>query len=124
MLLPLIVAPSPEFLAAQDKFISYESIGEYLLMALLVVIIVPIADELLFRGLMLRAWTASYGTVTAMLLTSIATALFHTWEPFKLVHAFVMGILFASVVIWSRSVISSIMLHMLLNGLVLVPRAS
>ncbi|MFQ6114783.1 MAG: lysostaphin resistance A-like protein, partial [bacterium] len=78
-------------------------------------------DELLFQGFMLRAFSVRYGEVVAMLVTALATALFHTWEPFKFGHAFVMGIIFATAVLWSRSVVASILLHALLNSLALLP---
>ena len=80
----------------------------------------PLADELLFRGFLLRAWSVRYGAVARILLTAVAIALFHTWQPFKLGYAFVMGIIFATAVLWSRSVVTGILLHASLNAMALL----
>jgi membrane protease YdiL (CAAX protease family) len=123
MLWPRIIAPTPQYLESTRAFIVYDGIVEFVLVFLLVVVAAPLADELLFRGFLLRAWSARYGGVAAVLLTALATALFHTWEPFKLGHAFVMGIIFATAVLWTRSVATSFVLHALLNAMALLPAA-
>ena len=118
---PTIITPSPEYIEKMQMFIRYKDTTEFVLVFLLVVLTTPIADELLFRGFLLRACLVRYGGTAAVLLTALATALFHTWEPFKLGHAFVMGVIFATAVLWSRSIIASILLHALLNSLSLMP---
>lgn len=118
---PQLVAPTPQYIEATRKFVGYQGTGEFVAMFLLVVLGAPVADELLFRGFLLRAWSVRYGAVVAILLTALATALFHTWEPFKLGHAFVMGIIFATAVLWSRSVVTGILLHASLNAMALLP---
>ncbi len=120
---PHVVAPTPDYVERTQEFIQYEGTAELILVFLVVVLAAPLADELLFRGFLLRAWSVRYGAFVAVLLTALATALFHTWEPFKLGHAFVMGVIFATAVLWSRSVFTSILLHAALNASAFLPLA-
>ncbi len=121
---PRIVRPSAQYLEETRNFIRYNGTAELVFVVLLVIVVAPLADELFFRGLLLRSWSARYGTVAAVLSTALATALFHAWEPFKLGHAFVMGVVFAVAVVWTRSVVTSLLLHALLNALALLPGAA
>ena len=88
-----------------------------LLTVLAISVAAPLADELYLRGLLLQALKSRWGAAAAILVTAALTALSHSLEPFKITHAFVMGCLFAGTVVWTRSVITSLILHALHNTL-------
>ena len=80
------------------------------------VISVPIIEELVFRGLLLRALENSYGIIKAIFYTSLVFGLVHIF----LTNAFAIFITYigtALVVIKTNSIISGILIHMLNNGM-------
>ncbi len=120
--LPIIITPTPELIQKSGSIASYGNFLQFLFALFTVMICASIVDELFFRGILLQGMLKKYGKIVAIVMTAILTALFHTWEPFKLVHAFLMGIIFASVVVWTNSVYTSIILHSLHNSLALIPQ--
>ena len=118
--LPRLIPPTPVYTQTSSSIVAYGNIWELLLVVLTVSIAAPFADEFFFRGLLLRGFMAKYGSLAAILIVGALTALFHTLEPFKLVHAFLMSLLFASAVLWTGSLWTSIMLHCLHNSLSLL----
>lgn len=122
MVLPRIIPPSPELMQKSSSIASYDNFLEFLLSFITVAIFASVVDELFFRGILLRGVMKHHGKISAIVITAIFTALFHTWEPFKLTHAFIMGLIFATAVVWTNSVYTSIMLHGLHNFLSLLPQ--
>jgi len=118
--LPRLIPPTPAYTETTSSIIAYSDVWDFLLVVLTISVVAPMADEFLFRGLVLRGLMAKYGNVAAVLLVGVLTALFHTLEPFKLVHSFLMSVLFASAVVWSGSLWTSILLHSLHNSLSLL----
>jgi membrane protease YdiL (CAAX protease family) len=119
--LPHLIAPSQEYAATTTSIVSYSNLPELLFTLLLIAIVAPLADEFFFRGLLLQDINGRWGKVAAVLITAALTALFHTLEPFKLAHAFIMGVIFACMVVWTRSVYTSLILHCFNNLLSLIP---
>ncbi len=122
IMLPQIIPPSQELMQTSGSITAYTNLPEFLLAFLTAVVFASVADELFFRGIVLQYLLKRYGKILAIVLTALLTALFHTLEPFKLVHAFLMGVIFAASVIWTRSVYTSIILHGLHNALALIPQ--
>ncbi|HKJ67292.1 MAG TPA: type II CAAX endopeptidase family protein [bacterium] len=122
MWLPQIIPPSRALIQTSGSITAYANLPEFLLAFLTAVVFASVTDELFFRGLVLQYLLKRYGKILAIVLTALLTALFHTLEPFKLVHAFLMGVIFASSVIWTRRVYTSIILHGLHNALALIPQ--
>jgi hypothetical protein len=120
--LPFIIPPSQKYVSATGSIISYKGFSGFFLTFLTVSIISAAADEALFRGILLRGLVIRYGGVIGVLVTALLTALSHTWEPFKLIHAFIMGIIFAASAVWTKSVYTSFILHALHNSLIFLPR--
>jgi membrane protease YdiL (CAAX protease family) len=121
LLLPQIIQPSPGYTSATGSIAAYDDLPGLLLTLATVSIVAAAADEFFFRGVVLRGLMARYGKLAAILVTAILTAVFHTLEPFKLTHSFIMGVVFASSVIWTGSVYTSFILHGLHNSLALLP---
>lgn len=118
--LPKIIPPTPVYTDTSSSIVAHSNIGELLLVVLTISIVAPLADEFFFRGLILQSFMAKYGETAAILMVGVLTALFHTLEPFKLVHSFAMSVLFASAVVWTGSLWTSIILHSLHNSLSLL----
>jgi membrane protease YdiL (CAAX protease family) len=78
------------------------------------VIIPPIAEEMLFRGLILREFARRYSTRHAIFGSAALFALFHL-NPWQAVVAFPIGILAAWLVLRTGSIIPGIVLHAALN---------
>jgi membrane protease YdiL (CAAX protease family) len=119
-LLPRLIPPTPVYTGTTSSILQYDNAWDFLLVVSAISIVAPLADELFFRGILLRGFMAKYGSVAAILIVGVLTALFHTLEPFKLVHSFLMGVLFASAVVWTNSVWTSLILHSLHNSLSLL----
>ncbi len=85
------------------------------------VLVAPLTEELLFRGLLLPALAARYGTRIAIVLTGVLFGLFHL-DAQAAVYASVMGILLGVVRVRAGSVLPAIALHAGFNALpVLLP---
>jgi hypothetical protein len=84
--------------------------------ALLVVAVAPIAEELLFRGVLLHRWAQRWDLRTAIVLTSICFAILHV-EP--LGH-FVFGVAMCALYLRTGSLWAPIVAHALNNAFVVV----
>lgn len=84
------------------------------LVALTTVVVAPILEELIFRKLLLER-LRGLGDVSAVLLSALAFSLFHL-NLYQMLYAFVLGMVFACVVLVTGSVRDPILLHMIING--------
>lgn len=114
-----------ETFANYDLMVS-KSIGANasLVMILCVIIIAPIAEELMFRGVMLSYQKSGFGitTVSSKIIFSIIIMLlqgilfgFYHGNIVQGAYAFVFGIVLSLVVLYADNLIAAIMLHMSLN---------
>ncbi|MBV9398597.1 MAG: CPBP family intramembrane metalloprotease [Bryobacterales bacterium] len=115
-----LTAPSPP----TPKFLIAGSPAEFVLAGLLVAV-VAVAEEIIFRGyLILRLQAITGSGAAAVILSSLIFSLGHGYEGTVgvLTVAF-LGLFFALVYIWRGSLIAPIVLHFLQDfiGLVLVP---
>ncbi|MDX2230931.1 MAG: CPBP family intramembrane glutamic endopeptidase [Leptolyngbyaceae cyanobacterium bins.349] len=80
--------------------------------AIAVILVAPIAEELIFRGFMLQRWGVKWNLPLALILSSVVFGLLHLTNPIGLtVFGFLMGVLY----IKTRSLIVPIAGHMLNN---------
>jgi len=86
-------------------------------LALLILVVSPVFEELLFRGFLLEELAASaIGPMAAIGLTSILWTLLHVqYDWHLLVQVFVIGLVLGSVRRWSGSTPLAILLHVLMN---------
>ena len=109
--------PLPSFLTARG-------IVEFLL-ALVLVVIVALAEETIFRGyLILRFKTITSNPIGAALLSAAIFSLGHGYEGSAgVVTVGVMGVIFALIYIWRQSLVAPIVMHFLQDfiGIVLLP---
>jgi membrane protease YdiL (CAAX protease family) len=80
------------------------------------IIIGPVIEELLFRGLLLHRWAVKWSVSTAIVVSSLLFALFHmdVWG------AFIWSLLMTVVYIRTRTLVVNILIHALYNALVLI----
>jgi membrane protease YdiL (CAAX protease family) len=81
------------------------------------VMVAPITEELMFRGLMLRGFLTRFSIARAFLLSALLFAATHL-NPWQFFSAFGLGILFAWWYARTGSLIPSLIGHALVNGMV------
>jgi membrane protease YdiL (CAAX protease family) len=86
-------------------------------LALLILVVAPVFEEILFRGFLFEELEASpLDPMAAIVLTSILWTLLHIqYDWHALVQIFVMGLLLGSVRRWSGSTPLAALLHILMN---------
>ena len=109
--------PLPSFLAARGKV-------EFLL-AFILVVIVALAEETIFCGyLLLRFRAVTANQAVAVLLSAAVFSLGHGYEGSAgVVTVGVMGLVFALIYLWRRSLVAPMVMHFLQDfiGIVLLP---
>jgi membrane protease YdiL (CAAX protease family) len=109
--------PLPSFLAARGTV--------QFLLAFILVVIVATAEETIFRGyLILRLNAVTANSTAAVLLSAAIFSLGHGYEGSAgVVTVGVMGIVFALVYMWRKSLVAPIVMHFLQDfiGIVLLP---
>jgi len=106
--------PLPCFLEARG--------GSEFLLAAVLVAVVAVAEEIIFRGyLILRFQAVLRGSARAVLLSSVIFSLGHGYEGSAgLVTVGVMGAVFAVIYLWRRSLVAPIVMHFLQDFLSIV----
>jgi len=109
--------PLPSFLAARGRV-------EFLL-AFVLVVIVALAEETIFRGyLLLRFRAVTANRTVAVLLSAAIFSLGHGYEGSAgVVTVGVMGLVFAAIYLWRKSLTAVVLMHFLQDfiGIILVP---
>ena len=80
------------------------------------VVVAPLTEELLMRGLILRGFLSHYSTRKAILASAIFFGLLH-FNPWQFIGATVLGILFAWWFIETRSMLPCLLGHAFANAL-------
>jgi membrane protease YdiL (CAAX protease family) len=84
-----------------------------------VVVVGPIVEELIFRGLILQGFRRNYNAITAVLMSALLFALFHL-NPWQFPATFVLGLLLGWIMIRTNNIILAIIGHSINNFLVLL----
>jgi membrane protease YdiL (CAAX protease family) len=94
-------------------------------LALILVIVVAIAEETIFRGYLILRFRGVSGSVAiAVVLSSVIFAIGHGYEGSAgVITVGVMGLIFALIYVWRKSLVAPIILHFLqdLTVIVLIP---
>lgn len=83
------------------------------LMLISVVVVAPITEEFIFRGILLHRWAVKWGVRPAIVLTSVLFGLLHS----NLLGLFVFGIVMSLLYLSTRSLLVPIVAHALNNAL-------
>lgn len=84
-----------------------------------VVVVGPIVEELIFRGLILQGFRRNYKAFTAVIMSALLFALFHL-NPWQFPATFVLGILLGWIMIRTNNIVLAIIGHSINNFLVLM----
>lgn len=93
-----------------------------LALAVVLVIVVAISEETIFRGYLIRRLqTATGSTAAAVLLSSVVFALGHGYEgSLGMISVGVMGLIFSLIYLWRQSLVVPMVLHFLQDFLAIV----
>jgi membrane protease YdiL (CAAX protease family) len=89
--------------------------GTFALLATLSVVVIPIAEEILFRGILFATLRPRLGRVTAIVASSAAFALLH--DTPVMFPVFVVGVCLAIVFDRTKSIAASGLVHVVHNGI-------
>lgn len=84
-----------------------------------VVIIAPIIEELIFRGIIMHGLMRNYPKLIAIFFSGLLFALFHL-NPWQFPATFLLGLLLGWIMIRTRNIFACIIGHAINNGLVLL----
>jgi membrane protease YdiL (CAAX protease family) len=100
--------------ARQAPFLAVSGLKQMLL-AVVIVTVVAIVEETVFRGyLMLRFETVSASRAVAVIVSSLVFSLGHGYEGIAgAITVFLLGVVFALIYLWRRSLIAPIVIHFL-----------
>jgi uncharacterized protein len=84
-----------------------------------IVIIAPVIEELIFRGVIMHGLMRNYSKFTAVFVSALMFALFHL-NPWQFPATFVLGILLGILMLRTRNIYLCILGHAINNGLVLI----
>jgi len=106
-------------LSAPARRPSFLAVGglKQLVLALAIVTIVAVVEETVFRGyLMLRFEAVTGSRRAAVILSSLMFALGHGYEGMAgAISVFVLGVVFALLYLWRRSLVAPIVIHFLID---------
>jgi membrane protease YdiL (CAAX protease family) len=99
--------------------------GGQITIALLFLVVVAVSEEVIFRGYLIRRFTAVTGNpVIALLLSSAVFAMGHGYERSGGVMGVgILGLVFGTVYLWRRSLIAPMVMHFIQDfiGIILIP---
>ncbi len=85
----------------------------HIMMVTSAVILAPVIEEYIFRGILLSSWTVKWGATRAIIISSFIFAIFHI-DP---AGAFIAGVALCLIYFYSGSLLLVILIHMINNGL-------
>lgn len=84
-----------------------------------VVIMAPVIEELIFRGIIMHGLMRNYSKFTAVFVSALLFALFHL-NPWQLPATFILGLLLGILMVRTRNIYLCILGHAINNALVLI----
>lgn len=115
-----IVPVPPEFEALLRDLLRISDEADLLFTVGVAVVLAPLLEEGLFRGLILHGLARRIGPRAATVWTAAFFAFFHFYNPWQILPTFFLGLLLAWIVLTTQSLWASIVLHSAFNGLSLV----
>ncbi|MCR5099908.1 MAG: CPBP family intramembrane metalloprotease [Butyrivibrio sp.] len=88
--------------------------GDNILSMIMVAVLAPIFEELVFRKLIIDR-TRRYGEVIAIIYSSLAFGLFHC-NVYQIFYAFAIGLILGYIYVRTGNVILTIIMHMIMNS--------
>ena len=114
--LEIILPPPPWFMELFNKI--FESDFGFYGAFLKVVIMAPVVEELIFRGVIMHGLMRNYSKFTAVFVSALMFALFHL-NPWQFPATFILGLVLGILMVRTRNIYICILGHAINNGLVL-----
>lgn len=111
-----IVPVPPAFEAMLRELLQITGPTDLAATLLIAIVVAPLLEEALFRGVILHALLVRMGPLAACLWTAALFALFHLYNPWQILPTFFLGLLLGWVVLVTRTVFAGIVLHALFNA--------
>ena len=89
-----------------------------LALLLMMFTVAPVCEELFFRGFLLNALRQRMPTPVAILLSSVVFGAIHTFGGWHAIGAGILGVMFASVYVWRKTLLTPMLMHAMNNFLV------
>lgn len=98
-----------------EVFMTVDSLGVRVYLIFLAVVLAPVLEEIVFRGIALPVLVRQWGLAPAVVVTSAMFALIHLHLP-SLVPLFIMSVAFSLAYYFSQSLLVPMVMHALFNG--------
>lgn len=115
----IVLEPLLQLFPAEGIEILYDSIGIGGWALITSVIMAPILEEILFRGIIQQSLTEQFGGWKSVLAASAVFAIVHL-IPQQIINAFFVGIILGYIYIKTKSLIPVILIHALNNALAFI----
>jgi uncharacterized protein len=97
---------------------SFTNIPEIIYMSIFVILLAPIFEELVFRGVVLQKWSTKWGVTTGVLASSMLFATFHF--RYDIIPLFLTGIILSILYFKTSNILAPLLLHMFYNSMTIV----
>lgn len=106
--------PAPDWITEMMMEVASNGLASFTAL----VIVAPLTEEIFFRGVVLGGFLRRYSPAAAIILSAFLFAVTHI-NPYQMISAFGIGLVFAWIRILSGSLWPSIYMHALANGSIL-----
>ena len=114
-----IIIPVPQWFLNQLRFLQAETVSDWILLFLGVVVLAAVSEEFVFRGFLQVALERKGDVTRAVILSSISWTLIHV-NPYWAIQIFLMGIIIGFMAWRTGSIIPPMIVHGLNNFLSLL----
>jgi len=101
----------------QSPTVQIDGIGHYLTLIIMMAVFPAIMEEIVFRGVVLQG-LRKHGAVVAVLVSSLLFSLYHM-NAAQTAYQFIMGLVYASVIIITGSLLLTMLLHFINNFIII-----
>ncbi|MBD2730094.1 CPBP family intramembrane metalloprotease [Nostoc sp. FACHB-892] len=108
----------PKYVESYINEKSFTNISEMILWSFSVMILAPLIEEFIFRGIILQKWAIKWGVKAGILTSSLLFAIIHF--RFDIIPLFLTSIILSILYFKTRSLITSILFHFFYNTTVAI----
>ena len=114
------IVPTPDYIINLGQIMRPDSTLSFIFLFLAVVVMAPIGEEIVFRGFLQKFLEEHWKDITrAVLITSLIFAMIH-FNPYWTIQIYLLGVILGFLSWKTKSIIPSIVLHSLNNGISLI----
>ena len=118
------IVPTPDYIIDLGEIMQPESTLGLIFLFLAVVVMAPIGEEVVFRGFLQKFLEEYWKDITrAVLITSLFFAMIH-FNPYWTIQIYLLGVILGFLSWKTKSVIPSIILHSINNGMAFISTVS